>query len=198
MPGLGSVDGDGRGQHVALGDVAQFRIAQLRVGVLPLRLLGCKGVRSGLLVGGRGSRERARLGGADDGGRAGGVARRGRARLSVARFRGSLGLPRLQSRRGVIAAADFLTAVDDVEGARGLVVSMTVLGEVALRMVRVRVRSPCGRAAMLAGFAACGVAAAAACVVGIVVYDEFFVARGGEGGVGKLSLVGFFWRPGWL
>jgi hypothetical protein len=51
---------------------------------------------------------------------------------------------------------------------------------------------------MLAGFAACGVAAAAACVVGIVVDDEFFVARGGEGGVGKLSLVGFFWRPGWL
>jgi hypothetical protein len=98
-----------------------------------------------------------------------------------------------------LAAADFLAAVDEhVEGARGLVVSMTVLGEVTLRVVRVRVRSPCGRAAMLAGFAACGVAAAAACVVGIVVDDEFFVARGGEGGVGKLSLVSFFWCPGWL
>ena len=97
-----------------------------------------------------------------------------------------------------LAAAHFLTAVDDGEGARGLVVSMTVLGEVTLRVVRMRVRSPCGRAAMLAGFAACGVAAAAACVVGIVVDDEFFVARGGEGGVGKLSLVGFFWCPGWL
>jgi hypothetical protein len=97
-----------------------------------------------------------------------------------------------------LAAAGFLTAVDDVEGARGLVVSMTVLGEVALRVVRVRVRSPCDCAAMLASFAACGVAAAAACVVGIVVDDEFFVARGGEGGVGKLSLVSFFWCPGWL
>jgi hypothetical protein len=97
-----------------------------------------------------------------------------------------------------LAAAHFLTVVDDGGGARGLVVSMTVLGEVTLRVVRVRVRSPCGRAAMLAGFAACGVAAAAACVVGIVVCGEFFVARGGEGGVGKLSLVGFFWRPGWL
>eukprot|EP00900_Chrysochromulina_parva_P018473 jgi/Chrpa1/26627/Chrysochromulina_OHIO_Genome00006374-RA len=89
-------------------------------------------------------------------------------------------------------------AVDDAEGARGLVVSMTVLGEVALRVVRVRVRSPCGRAAILAGFAACGVAAAAACVVGIVVYDEFSSALGGEKGVGKLSFVGFFLRPGWL
>jgi hypothetical protein len=97
-----------------------------------------------------------------------------------------------------LAAAHFLTVVDDGGGARGLVVSMTVLGEVTPRVVRVRVRSPCGRAAMLAGFAACGVAAAAACVVGIVVCGEFFVARGGEGGVGKLSLVGFFWRPGWL
>jgi hypothetical protein len=90
-----------------------------------------------------------------------------------------------------------LTAVGDVKGARVLVVSMTVLGEVALRVVRVRVRSPCGRAAMFAGFVACGVAAAAACVVGIVVYDEFFVARDGEGGVGKLSFVGFFLCPGW-
>jgi hypothetical protein len=62
-----------------------------------------------------------------------------------------------------LAAAHFLTAVDDGEGACGLVVSMTVLGEVTLRVVRVRVRSPCGRAAVLAGFAACGVAAAAAC-----------------------------------
>ena len=97
-----------------------------------------------------------------------------------------------------LAAAHFLTVVDDGEGARGLVVSMAVLGETALRVVRVRVRSPCGRAAMLAGFAACGVAAAAACVVGIVVDDEFFVARGGEGDVGKLSLVSFFLRPGWL
>jgi hypothetical protein len=96
-----------------------------------------------------------------------------------------------------LAAANFLTVVDDGEGARGLVASTTVLVEVALRVVRVRVRSPCGRAAMLAGFAACGVAAAAACVVGIVVDDEFFVARGGEGGVGKLSLVSFFWCPGW-
>jgi hypothetical protein len=97
-----------------------------------------------------------------------------------------------------LAAAHFLTAVDDGEGARGLVVSMTVLGEMTLRVVRVRARSPCGRAAMLAGLAACGVAAAAACAVGIVVCDEFFVARGGEGGVGKLSLVGFFFCPGWL
>jgi hypothetical protein len=89
-----------------------------------------------------------------------------------------------------------LTVVDDGGGARGLVVSMTVLGEVTLRVVRVRVRSPCGRAAMLAGFAACGVAAAAACVVGIVVDDEFSSTLGGEGGVGKLSFVGFFWCPG--
>jgi len=95
-----------------------------------------------------------------------------------------------------LAAAGFLTAVDDVEGARGLVVSMTVLGEVALRVVRVRVRSPCDCATMLASFAACGVAAAAACVVGIVVDDEFSSTLGGEGGVGKLSFVGFFWCPG--
>jgi hypothetical protein len=91
-----------------------------------------------------------------------------------------------------------LAAVDDVTDASGLVVSMTVLGEVALRLVRVRVRSPCDCATMLASFAACGVAAAAACVVGIVVCGEFFVARGGEGCVGKLSLVGFFLCPGWL
>jgi len=95
-----------------------------------------------------------------------------------------------------LAAAGFLTAVDDVEGARGLVVSMTVLGEVALRVVRVRVRSPCDCAAMLASLAACGVAAAAACVVGIVVDDEFSSTLDGEGGVGKLSFVGSFWCPG--
>jgi len=75
---------------------------------------------------------------------------------------------------------------------------MAVLGEVALRVMRVRVRSPCDFAAMLASFAACGVAAAAACVVGVVVCGEFSSALGGEGGVGKLSFVGLFWRPGWL
>ena len=95
-----------------------------------------------------------------------------------------------------LAAAGFLAAVDDVADARGLVVSMTVLGEVALRVVRVRVRSPCDCAAMLASLAACGVAAAAACVVGIVVDDEFSSTFDGEGGVGKLSFVGFFWCPG--
>ncbi len=54
-----------------------------------------------------------------------------------------------------------------------MVVSMTVLGEVALRVVRMHVRSPRDRIAMLAGFVARGVAAAAACVVGIVLFDEF-------------------------
>jgi hypothetical protein len=49
---------------------------------------------------------------------------------------------------------------------------------------------------MLASFAACGVAAAAACVVGIVVDDEFSSTLDGEGGVGKLSFVGSFWCPG--
>jgi len=39
-------------------------------------------------------------------------------------------------------------------------------------------------------------AAAAACVVGIVVDDEFSSTLDGEGGVGKLSFVGFFWCPG--
>jgi hypothetical protein len=89
-----------------------------------------------------------------------------------------------------------LAAVDDVTDARGLVVSMTVLGEVALHVARVRVRSPCDCAAMLASLAACGVAAAAACVVGIVVDDEFSSTLDGEGGVGKLSFVGSFWCPG--
>jgi hypothetical protein len=97
-----------------------------------------------------------------------------------------------------LAAADFLTIVDDGEGARGLVASTTVLVEVALRVVRVRVRSPCGCATMLTCFAVCGDAAAAACVVRIVVYGEFSSTLGGEGGVGKLSFVGFFVRPGWL
>jgi hypothetical protein len=55
-----------------------------------------------------------------------------------------------------------------------------------------------GRAAVPARFVACGVAAAAVCVVEIIVYDEFSSTLGGEGGVGKLSFVGFFVRPGWL
>jgi hypothetical protein len=97
-----------------------------------------------------------------------------------------------------MSAARILSTVVGFGVARDLVALMAVLGEVALRVMRVRVRSLCDFAAMLASFAACGVAAAAACVVGIVVCGEFFVARGGEGFVGKLSLVGFFLCPGWL
>jgi hypothetical protein len=97
-----------------------------------------------------------------------------------------------------MSAARILSTVVGFGVARDLVALMAVLGEVALRVMRVRVRSPCGFAAMLASFAACGVAAAAACVVGIVVDDEFSSTLDGEGGVGKLSFVGFFVRPGWL
>ena len=76
--------------------------------------------------------------------------------------------------------------------------SMTAFGRVVPFAVHVRARTLCGRAVMPASFVACGLAAAAAGIVGVVVFDEFGGALGAEGGVGKLSFVGFFWRPGWL
>ena len=76
--------------------------------------------------------------------------------------------------------------------------SMVTFGKVVPFAARVRSRALCGRAVMPASFVACGLAAAAAGIVGVVVFDEFGGALGAEGGVGKLSFVGFFWRPGWL
>jgi hypothetical protein len=90
-----------------------------------------------------------------------------------------------------MSAASILTAVDDGEGACGLVASVVTFGRVVPCAV-------CVCAAVPARFVACGVAAAAVGVVEIIVYDEFSSTLGGEGGVGKLSFVGFFVRPGWL
>jgi hypothetical protein len=97
-----------------------------------------------------------------------------------------------------MSAASILTAVDDGEGACGLVASVVTFGRVVPCAVCVHARALRGRAAVPARFVACGVAAAAVGVVEIVVYDEFSSTLGGEGGVGKLSFVGFFVRPGWL
>ena len=69
---------------------------------------------------------------------------------------------------------------------------MVTFGRVVPFAARVRSRALCGRAVMPASFAACGLAAAAAGIVGIVVFGEFGDDLGAEGGVGKLSFVGFF------
>jgi hypothetical protein len=82
-------------------------------------------------------------------------------------------------------------AVDDFGGARDLAVSMAALGRVVSFAVRVRACALCGRTMVPASFVACGLAAAAAGIVGIVLFDEFGGALGAEGGVGKLSFVGF-------
>ena len=79
-----------------------------------------------------------------------------------------------------------------------MVASVVTFGRVVPCAVCVHARALRGRAAVPAHFVACGVAAAAVGVVEIVVYDEFSSTLGGEGGVGKLSFVGFFVRPGWL
>jgi hypothetical protein len=97
-----------------------------------------------------------------------------------------------------MSAAGFLAVVSCVGGARGLATSMAVLGGAVLRTVCACARASCGLAAMPAGFAACGVAAAAVSVFGIVVLDEFFDDLGAEGVVGKLSFEAFFCILGWM
>ena len=90
------------------------------------------------------------------------------------------------------AAAGVLTTVPFAQGVRSLTALMAVLGVTVMRAMRACVRASCGLAAVPAGFVACGVAAAAACVLMVVWLGEFFDDLGTEGVVGKPSLAGFF------
>ena len=95
-----------------------------------------------------------------------------------------------------ISAAGFLPAVDGSGGVRDLAAAVMALARVVLFATGVRARASYGRAVVPVGLAACGVAIAAACAFGIVVFDEFFAGLGADGGVGKLSFVSFFGLPG--
>ena len=95
-----------------------------------------------------------------------------------------------------LAAAGFLTVVDDFGGTRGLAASMTAFGRVVPFATGVCVRALCGSTVVPVGLTACGVAVAAACAFGIVAFGEFFAGLGADGGVGKLSFVSFYCFPG--
>jgi hypothetical protein len=99
---------------------------------------------------------------------------------------------------GAFAASRLSVVVGVGMRARGVAASMTVVGEVVLRVLRGRARASCNRAALFAGFAACGVALPAAGSFLIVLLGELCGSRDDEKVVGKLSFVSFFWRPGWL
>ena len=96
-----------------------------------------------------------------------------------------------------IVAACFLTAADGFGGVRDLAASVVAFARVVPFATDVRARASYGRAVVPVGLAACGVAIAAACAFGIVVFGEFFAGLGADGGVGRLSFVSFFHLPGW-
>ena len=95
-----------------------------------------------------------------------------------------------------IGAAGFWPAVDGFGGVRDWAAAVMALARVVLCATGGRARASYGRAVVPVGLAACGVAMAAACAFGIVVFGEFFAGRGADGGVGKLSFVSFFGLPG--
>ena len=72
------------------------------------------------------------------------------------------------------AAAGVLAAVPFAQGVRGSAALVAVVGGTVLRAVVVFARASCGFATMPVGFAACGVAVPATCVLGIIALDEFF------------------------
>ena len=96
-----------------------------------------------------------------------------------------------------MGAVGFLTVVDGFGGVRDLAAAVVAFAGVVPFATGVRARASYGRAVMPVGLAGCGVAVAAACAFGIVVFDEFFVGLGADGGVGRLSFVSFFGLPGW-
>ena len=95
-----------------------------------------------------------------------------------------------------IGAVGFLTAVDDFGGVRDLAAAVVALAGVVPFATGARARASYDRAVVPVGLAACGVAIAAACSFGIVVFGEFFAGLGADGGVGKLSFVSFLGLPG--